>query len=112
MNILVTGGGVPVGVPLATATVPYELLPVPGEEFWIAIEIPQEPELQAGVMYAIVISHTASEPFGYRWTTDADDPEADYPLGTMLKSSDGGVTWLIHEQSDCCFRELGYPLEQ
>jgi hypothetical protein len=112
VKIMATSGGLPTGAPLATASVPYELLPLPGEEYWISIEIPQEPELQAGVMYAIVVSHTASDPFGYRWTTDEDDEEADYPLGTMVRSNNGGVTWFTHEQTDCCFQVWGYPLEQ
>ncbi|MBN1160563.1 MAG: hypothetical protein JXA17_01245 [Dehalococcoidales bacterium] len=112
VKIMATSGGLPSGAPLATASVPYELLPLPGEEWWISIEIPQEPELQAGVMYAIVVSHTASEPFGYRWTTDFDDVGADYPLGTMVRSNDGGISWMTHELYDCCFQEWGYPLEQ
>jgi hypothetical protein len=111
VKVFATSGGLPTGAPLATASVPYELLPLPGEDYWISVEIPQEPELQAGVMYAIVVSHTASEAFGYRWTTDADDEEADYTPGTMVKSSDGGVSWITHEQCDCCFQEWGYPLE-
>lgn len=111
VKIMATSGGLPTGEPLATASVPYELLPLPGEEYWITIDIPQEPELQAGVMYAIVVCHTASEPFGYRWTTDGDDEGADYPLGTMVNSVDGGISWMISDLYDCCFQEWGYPLE-
>jgi len=111
VKIFATSGCLPVGAPLATASVPYELLPLPGEDYWITVEIPQEPELQAGVMYAIVVSHTASQPFGYRWTTDTDDEDADYTPGTMVKSSDGGASWMLHEICDCCFQEWGYPLE-
>jgi hypothetical protein len=112
VKIMATSDGVPVGEPLATAIIPCDLLPLQGGNYWISIDIPEEPELQAGVMYAIVVSHDTSQAFSYRWTTDMDDVDGDYPGGTLVKSGDGGATWLIHPTVDCCFQEWGYPLEQ
>jgi hypothetical protein len=63
-------------------------------------------------MYAIVVIHGAPEAFGYRWTTDYDDDEGDYPNGTLVNSVNSGVTWAAVTMTDCCFQEWGYPLEQ
>lgn len=111
VKIMATNEGKPAGEPLAVVSVPHDLLPLPSGNYWISIDIPEEPELLAGVMYAIVVSHDATEPFAYRWTTDFDDDEGDYPNGTMVKSLDGGVSWLISYTTDFCFQEWGYPLE-
>ena len=112
VKIMSTSEGLPAGEPLSVVSIPSDLLPLPGEEYWISVDIPDEPELQAGVMYAIVVAHNASEPFGYRWTSDIDDEYGEYPGGTLVKSSNGGISWTIYPLIDCCFQEWGYPLEQ
>lgn len=96
---------IPIGPPLASASIPFSALSFhPGA--WIH-NIKLTPcLLQKDTIYAIVLSSDASSASRGFWSSVYPNPL--YSRGLMIYSPDSGSTWVQSSLWDCLFQEFGY----
>jgi hypothetical protein len=99
-----TGYLVPIGEDLTFNSTPCVNLPDTVLD-WVKFDFP-DILLEPGTYAIIVSAHYANETAFPRWKRVADT--GNYPNGTVVSSSDYGVTWNIVSTDDYLFEEYGY----